>query len=89
MEAGKFFHHLTNLPELPECYIQEALTSKYEHIPYPISYSTNSQLFRQTKFYKTLYKKFKYVGAKFLKVPGNTVYNLIRYFFLLLSIYLK
>ena len=75
MEAGKFFYHLKNLPDLPETFIEEALTAEYEHIKFPISYSANSMLFRQTKFYNILFQKFGYVDAKFLKVPGNTIYN--------------
>ena len=71
----EFFHHLSNLPKLPDFYTEDALSVEYEHIEYPLSYSANSEPFRKTKFYDVLFNKFGYADARYLKVPGKTVYS--------------
>lgn len=71
----KFFHHLTNLPKLPDFYAEEALSVEYQHLKYPRSYSAKSELFLKTKFCKVLFKSFGCVDARYLKVPGKTVYD--------------
>jgi hypothetical protein len=75
MEAGNFFYLLSNFPELPKSYLEEALNSKYVYKEYPISYSASCEIFKESKLYNILLKQFDYVDANFLKVPSKTIYN--------------
>ena len=69
------FHHLVNLPALPEAIIREGLNSKFEYVEFPVTYSASSRLFKNSNFYKLLLDQFGLPHVAFLKNSPMSWYN--------------
>jgi hypothetical protein len=61
------FHHLTNLPPLPEEIIQTGLTGNYFWTLNPNICDSSAAIFKETFFFKLLEKRFGRCNASFIK----------------------
>lgn len=69
-----YFKHLTNLPVLPDKYIQEGLNANFELVRRPNLFWSRSS-FEETDFFKLLQERYKHCMAKYYLTHKNSYYD--------------
>jgi hypothetical protein len=72
--TSNYYHHLPNLPLLPQKFIDEGLAANYPLKFLPTGYYSPSS-FTQTNFVKRLEKEFGFCCSGFLKNLPNSYYD--------------
>lgn len=71
---NSYFKHLTNLPVLPDKYIQEGLNANFELVQRPNLFWCPSS-FEETDFFKLLQERYKKCFVKYYLTHKNSYYD--------------